>query len=177
MKQMGNTLKTKSQNCCFTVMKMTVKEDHIIAIAYELKENDQSGELLERMDSRYPFIFYFGNGKLLPAFEKHLYGLREDSSFDFVLTPDQAYGKSNALNIMKIPRADFLRASDIPEDYIQPNNMVRLTDDEGVIHTGKIISIEAGHIQVDFNILSIRKATIDEMVKGHYLESEDANWR
>ncbi len=169
-------------------MKMIVQEDHIITITYELRENNIEGELLERMDARYPFIFYFGNGKLLPEFERQLYGLGEDASFEFILTPDQAYGKSNALNILKIPKEDFVRASDIPSQYIQIDNMVNLTDDDGIIHTGKIVEIGNDFVKVDFNhimvdktlhfkgaILSIRKATVEEMVKGFYLESEDSN--
>ncbi len=171
-------------------MKMIIKEDHIITITYELRENNEQGELLERMDANYPFIFYFGNGKLLPEFENQLFGLSEDASFEFVLTPDQAYGKSNALNILKIPTEDFVKASDIPSHYIQVDNMVNLTDDEGIMHTGKIKEIEKDHIKVNFNhimvdktlhfkgaILSIRKATVDEMVKGFYLESEDLHHR
>ena len=183
-------LKTKPHSSCFNFMKMTIKEDHIITITYELREKNEHGELLERMDARYPFIFYFGNGKLLPEFEKQLFGLSEDASFEFALTPDQAYGKSNALNILKIPKEDFVRASDIPSHYIQVDNMVNLTDDDGILHTGKIKEIEEDHVKVDFNhimvdktlhfkgaILSIRKATVEEMVKGFYLESEDVNHR
>ena len=159
-------------------MKKTVQEDYIITIAYELRENDIHGELLERMDARYPFIFYFGNEKLLPEFENKLRGLGEDDAFDFTLTPEQAYGRTNPLNIITLPRENFLRSSDIPEEYIQIDHMVNLTDDEGMVHNGKIIEINENTIKVDFNhimvnktlhfkgaILSIRKATMEELVK------------
>ena len=89
-----------------------------------------------------------------------------------------------------MPKDDFIRSSDIPEHYIQIDRMVRLTDDGGEIHMGKIIGIGEHTIKVDFNhamvnktlhfkgaVLSIRKATLDEMVREHYLTSEDANWR
>jgi len=171
-------------------MKMTIKEDHIISITYELRENDAQGKLLERMDSRYPFTFYFGNGKLLPEFEKQLYGLAQDGSFEFILSPDQAYGRPNPLNMVTIPKDDFLRSSDIHPQYVTVNNMVNLTDDQGMLHTGKIIEVKEEEVKVDFNhimanktlhfkgaILSIREATTDELVKRHYLTSEDDNYR
>jgi FKBP-type peptidyl-prolyl cis-trans isomerase SlyD len=167
-------------------MKLTIEEHHVITLTYELREGNAQGELLEVMDARYPFIFLFGTGKLLKSFEKNLYGLSEDDAFEFVLKSEEAYGRSNALNILKIDVEDFKRASDIPDHYIQIDNMVNLTDDEGLCHNGKIIGITDSHIKVDFNhamvdkdlhfkgaVLAIRKATMDELIKGHYLESDD----
>ncbi len=167
-------------------MKMTIQEHHIITLTYELREGNAEGELLERMDSRYPFIFLFGTGKLLKSFEDNLYGLGADDAFEFILKTEEAYGRSNALNILNIDVNDFKRASDIPNDYIEIGNMVNLTDDEGLSHNGKILEINNDHIRVDFNhamvdkdlhfkgaVLAIRKATMDELIKGHYLESDD----
>ncbi len=165
---------------------MTIQEHHIITLTYELREGNAEGELLERMDSRYPFIFLFGTGKLLKSFEDNLYGLGADDAFEFILKTEEAYGRSNALNILNIDVNDFKRASDIPNDYIEIGNMVNLTDDEGLSHNGKILEINNDHIRVDFNhamvdkdlhfkgaVLAIRKATMDELIKGHYLESDD----
>lgn len=167
-------------------MKMTIQEHHVITLTYELRDGNAKGELLERMDARYPFIFLFGTGKLLKKFEENLYGLGADDAFEFILKTEDAYGRSNALNILNIDINDFKRASDIPKDYIEIGNMVNLTDDEGLSHNGKILKITDDHIRVDFNhamvdkdlhfkgaVLAIRKATMDELVKGHYLESDD----
>ena len=167
-------------------MKMTIQEHHVITLTYELREDNAEGELLERMDARYPFIFLFGTGKLLKSFEENLYGLGQDEGFEFILKAEEAYGQSNALNILNLDINDFKRASDIPNDYIEIGNMVNLTDDEGLSHNGKILAITDHHIRVDFNhamvdknlhfkgaVLAIRKATIDELIKGHYLESDD----
>jgi len=169
-------------------MKLNIQEQHIITLTYELRENNSEGELLEVMDARYPFIFLFGNGKLLQSFEENLRGLSEDDSFDFILKASEAYGPSNALNIVKIAKENFERASDIPKEYIQIGNMVNLTDDEGLCHNGKIIGITDQEIEVDLNhamagkdlhfkgaILAIRKASMDELIKGHYLESDDVH--
>ncbi len=164
-------------------MKLLIEAQRVATIVYELRDTNSSGELLERMDANYPFTFLFGTGKLLPSFEENLQGLREDDSFEFILSIEQAYGRSNALNILKIDPKDFKRASDVPNDYIQIGNLVNLMDDEGLNHNGKIIDITPEYIQVDFNhamvdkalhfkgaVLSIRAATMDELIKGYYMK-------
>lgn len=164
-------------------MKLIIEENRVVTLTYELRDGNANGELLERMDARYPFIFLFGTGKLLKSFEENLQGLGSDDSFEFILSADQAYGRWNLLNVLKIPREDFNRASDVPDTYIQLNNMVNLTDDEGLRHNGKIIGIEPTQIEIDFNhamvdkdlhfkgaVLAIREASIDELVQKHYIE-------
>lgn len=164
-------------------MKITIEENRVVTLAYELRDSNADGELLERMDSNYPFVFLFGNGKLLPSFEQQLRGLGSDDSFEFILSADEAYGKSNALNILKLPIEDFKRASDIPDAYIQIGNMVNLTDDEGLSHNGKIIEIGESEIKVDFNhvmvdkdlhfkgaVLAIREARLEELIQKHYIQ-------
>ncbi len=163
-------------------MKPVIEEQQIVTIVYELRDGNADGELLERMDSRYPFTFLFGNGKLLKSFEENLRGLSVDDGFEFILTVDEAYGKNNALNILKIEKRDFHRASDVPEDYIEIGNLVNLMDDDGLNHNGKIIDITDTYIQVDFNhamvdkelhfkgnVIAILPATLEELIKGYYL--------
>ena len=163
-------------------MSLIIEEQQIVTIVYELRDGGPTGELLERMDSRYPFTFLFGTGKLLKSFEDNLYGLTIDDGFEFVLTAEEAYGKKNALNILKIAIDDFKRASDIPDDYIKMGNLVHLMDDDGLNHNGTIIAITNEYIQVDFNhamvdknlhfkgnVLTIRPATLEELIKGYYI--------
>ena len=163
-------------------MKLTIEEHRVITLVYELREGSVEGELLERMDSRHPFTFLFGTGKLLKSFEAQLYGLGADDRFEFILKAEDAYGHSNALNILKLDVADFKRASDIPDEYIQIGNLVNVTDDENLTHNGKIIDIQPNYVQVDFNhamvgkdlhfkgaILFIRDASIEELVQKHYI--------
>ena len=163
-------------------MKLKIEEHHVITLTYELRDGKSDGELLERMDARYPFIFLFGTGKLLKSFEDHLYGLGADDSFEFILKSNEAYGHHNALNVLNIDKEDFKRASDIPDHYIEIGNMVNLTDDEGLSHNGKILEINKNTIRVDFNhamvdkdlhfkgaVLAIRKATMEELIQKHYI--------
>ena len=161
---------------------MTIDEQCIITLSYDLREGGPQGPLLERMDHNYPFKFYFGGGQLLPAFENHLFGLEEGQAFEFLLSPQQAYGPVEKGNIIDVPRKAFQQLGD---NILVEGNFVCLTDDEGDQHNGKILSWTDHKVKVDFNhamagkhlffsgvILNIRPATVDELIRKSYIEED-----
>lgn len=167
----------------FKNISMIVEEQNVITISYELRENDAGGELMERMDNNYPFVFLFGTGKLLPAFEKKLHGLQEGDSFEFTLSPNEAYGPNRADFIVKVPREVFTQEGQIPV-RVEKDVFVTLTDDMGDQHNGVIIDYNEEEVKVDLNhsmagmtlhfkgvILKIREATVDELVRNHYIQA------
>ncbi len=165
---------------------MNIVDDHqIVTISYELRDSDNGGELLERMDANYPFKFLFGSGKLLPAFEENLRGLKESDTFEFVIAQKEAYGPVHPGNIIDVPMRSFKVNGSVPDNLVVKGNFVALTDDEGETHHGKIIDFSDEKVKVDFNhamagrnlhfkgvILNIRKATVDELVRKHYIEED-----
>jgi len=163
---------------------MQIEENHIIELTYELREGGPQGELLERMDVNYPLKFFFGGGKMLPAFEDRLYGLEEGRRFEFALSPGEAYGPRHPENIRELPRSAFRSA---PNTVVR-GNFVALTDDRGETHQGEILSFDDATVKVDFNhamagktlyftgaVLHIRPATVDELIRKHYIEEDGAH--
>lgn len=161
---------------------MIVEDQNIVTIAYDLRERDAKGPLLERMDPNWPFKFYFGSGKLLPAFEAHLRGLGEGEGFEFTLSPEDAYGPVEEGNIIEVPRSSFQGLGD---NILVAGNYVTLTDDLGDAHNGKILSWTADKVRVDFNhemagrtlhfsgvVLHVREATVDEHIRKNYIEED-----
>lgn len=161
---------------------MLVEDQNIITIAYDLREGHAKGPLLERMDPNWPFKFYFGSGKLLPAFEEQLRGLEEGESFEFTLTPEEAYGPVEEGNIIEVPRSAFQGLGD---NVLIAGNYVTLTDDLGDAHNGKILSWTVEKVRVDFNhemagrtlhfsgvVLHVREATLDEHIRKNYIEED-----
>lgn len=161
---------------------MIVEEQNIITIAYDLRNGGPQGELLERMDANYPFKFYFGSGRLLPAFEAQLEGLEEGQPFAFTLSPEQAYGPVDPRNIIDVPRIAFQHLGD---NILVEGNFVTLTDDRGDAHNGCILSWTEDMVRVDFNhamagktlhfsgaVLHIRNATVDELIRKNYIEED-----
>jgi FKBP-type peptidyl-prolyl cis-trans isomerase SlyD len=164
---------------------MIVEEQNVITLTYELRQDDASGELLERMDANYPFVFLFGTGKLLPSFERHLEGLAEGEQFSFTLAPNEAYGPVEQGNIVDVPMQAFRIEGAVPPNLIMQGSFITLHDDEGIPHNGKILSWTEEAVKVDFNhamagkhlhfkgtILKIRKATVDELIRKHYIQSD-----
>ncbi len=161
---------------------MLIEENKIVTITYTLRESNQAGELLERMDANYPFTFMFGTGALLPTFEAQLQGLSEEGIFEFTLTPEEAYGKVEEGNIIDVPRVIFQIEGAEPPNLVVKDNFVALTDEGGLTHHGKILNFDERHVKVDFNhvmagknlhfkgaVLHIRAATVDELIQKHYI--------
>lgn len=163
---------------------MRIDTNTVVTVKYELRENDQFGELMEVMNEKYPFEFLFGNGNLLPAFERNIHGLRSGDSFKFILPVEEAYGGPREDNIVNVPRKAFEVYGEIPRDLLQVNQQVTITDDQGDSHTGKILEFDASTVRVDFNhfmagkvlyfsgvVLNVRGATVDEIIKKHHIPS------
>ncbi len=161
---------------------MQVEDQQVVTITYELREKSKDGELLERMDANYPFTFLFGAKALLPAFEANLEGLTEKDSFEFTLDPEEAYGEVMQGNIIDVPRAVFQVDGVEPDNLVVKDNFIKLSDDRGNTHHGKILNFNDLTVTVDFNhvmagkalhfkgaILNIRKATIDELIRKHHI--------
>lgn len=164
---------------------MKVDQQRVISLTYELRDPDRNDELLERMDANYPFVFLFGTGKLLRAFEAHLQGLEAGDRFDFILTPEEAYGTIESQNIIQIDLKTLQLESTMTPASLEPGQYINLTDDQGTPHHGKILDRNEQSIQVDFNhamagkrlhfigtVLHVRPASIDELVRQHYIQDD-----
>ena len=164
---------------------MYVTDHHIITLAYEVRDGGPGGDLIERMDANYPFKFLFGTGRLLPAFESQLADRSERDAFAFTLTPNQAYGFVEQRNVVDVPMDIFRSSPDTSPEELAIGNFIALTDDQDVTHNGKILSWTPEAVKIDFNhalagktlffkgvILNIRKATVDELIRGAYIEED-----
>ena len=165
---------------------MIVEEQNVITITYELREDGPEGEVLERTDLNHPFKFLFGTGRLLPDFERNLEGLHEQDGFEFTLPPDQAYGEVETDNVVEVPMEVFRdETGQVARELLVKDNFIALTDNTGETHHGKILDWNDEAVTIDFNhalagkslhfkgtILNIRKATVDELVRQHYIEED-----
>ncbi len=164
---------------------MTISDHHVVTLSYEVREGGPGGRIVEQMNVHYPFKFLFGTGNLLPGFENAISGLSERDSFAFTLTPDQAYGFVEEGNIVNVPRSVFNDSPELRGMELQEGQFVALTDDLGESHNGAIVSVTDDHVRVNFNhalagktlhfsgvVLNIRKATVDELVRGAYIAED-----
>jgi FKBP-type peptidyl-prolyl cis-trans isomerase SlyD len=161
---------------------MEIDQGIVVTLRYELRNRDEHGELMERMDAKYPFQFLFGTGKLLPSFEKEIKGLKDGDEFEFILPAEDAYGYPKQEEIVNVPISAFYVDGRIPDQLVEKGNQVTLTDDHGRNHTGKILDFDKEKVKVDFNhvmvgkdlhfkgqVLNLRKANVDELARNHHI--------
>lgn len=161
---------------------MTVEENRIITISYELREGDISGHVMEVMSMAYPFIFFYKSGGILDSFQEQLRGLENGSPFEFTLSAEEAYGQRTDEQIAEVPIERFVVDDEMADSIRDVGEYVAITDDEGKTQNGKVIQKTATHVKVDLNhamagkqlhfkgrILSVRKATADEIIQKRYI--------
>ena len=163
---------------------MTVDDHRIVTLTYEVRDGGPSGTLLERMDVNYPFKFMFGTGRMLPAWERRIFGLKSGMGFSFQLGPDDAYGQPSDQHILKAPIEIFRNEREqIEPGLLEKGQYLTLTDADGKAVNAKVIDWNDEEVTLDANhalagkslffsgaILNVRKATVDELIRKQYIE-------
>ena len=163
---------------------MTIDDYAIVTMTYEVRDGGPSGTLLERMDVNYPFKFMFGTGRMLPAWERRIFGLKSGMGFSFQLGPDDAYGQPNAQHILKAPITIFQNEREqIEPGLLERGQYLTLTDTDGKAVNAKVLDWDDETVTLDANhalagkslffsgaILNVRKPTVDELVRKQYIE-------
>ncbi|MEM1216036.1 MAG: hypothetical protein AAGJ82_10145 [Bacteroidota bacterium] len=161
---------------------LKIENNNIVTMAYEVREADHYGELIERMDIKYPFKFMYGKSSLLPAFEDYISGLTMKDNFAFLLRPHEAYGDWLKDQVVNVPISVFKNDPERIDLSFHKGMYLALTDDQGQTHNGKLLDWSDEHATIDFNhalagktlhfsgsILHVRKPTLDESMRGAYI--------
>jgi FKBP-type peptidyl-prolyl cis-trans isomerase SlyD len=159
---------------------MIAEKDSAVSIVYELRSGSQEGEIVEALTPENPLTFIFGTGGLLPKFEENLNGLTSGDNFEFLLNSEDAYGPIVESAVVHVPKNIFEVDGKIDENMLKVGNMVPMMDAEGRRMNGKILTIDAEAVQMDFNhpmagndlffkgeVTEVREATGEELNHGH----------
>lgn len=90
--------------------------------------------------------FTFGDGSLLPTFERRLVGLRKGDRRQFVMPPEDAFGQHNPNNVQQFKRAAFAADMDLQEGLV-----ISFADVSNAELPGVVKQIDADEVTVDFN--------------------------
>lgn len=158
---------------------MKISPNKFVSLSYDLNVGeDNEKELMERATSEQPLEFIFGTNSMLEAFEKNINNLTEGDSFDFILSPDQAYGEYNDEHVVELPRNIFEVDGKMDEKVVFEGNTIPMMDANGNRLNGSVISVADDAIKMDFNhplagetlhftgnVLSVREATPEEIAE------------
>lgn len=159
---------------------MIAEKNNVVSIVYELRSGSNKGDVVEALTQDSPLTFLFGTGGLLPKFEEKLNGLTPGENFEFLLNSEDAYGPVVESAVVNVPKSIFEADGQVDENLLKVGNMVPMMDAEGRRLNGKVMSIEAEAVQMDFNhpmagndlffkgeVTEVREATDVELSHGH----------
>ncbi len=123
----------------------------MVTLTYDLRIDDENGEMIEQATVENPLEFLYGAGMMLPKFETHLAGLQKDDPFQIKLDSKDAYGEVNNDAIVELPKSVFLVNGEFDSELIQVGNTVPMMSSNGQRLNGMVLEITDEIINMDFN--------------------------
>lgn len=159
---------------------MTITNDKVVSLVYELRLNRPDGEVVETLTQDNPLTFLFGSGNLLPKFEQNINGLKSGDSFKFDLNAGDAYGEVNNQAIVDVPISAFEVNGSIDDSLLKLGNTIPMRDNAGNRLNGIVKEITDENVKMDFNhplagnhlffsgqVTEVRNASPEELSHGH----------
>ena len=156
-------------------MKIDINKYVILAYDLHVDEGDDR-ELMESATEEAPLEFIFGTNSMLQSFEDQIEGKVKGDTFDFTLTPDEAYGEYDDDKVLELPKNVFQVDGEIDEELLFEGNTIPMMDTEGNKLMGSVIEVKGDVVSMDFNhplagetmhftgsVLEVRDATTEEI--------------
>lgn len=168
---------------------MTIDDHKIVTLTYEVRDGGPQGPLLEKMEVNYPFKFMFGVGKMLPAWERRIFGLKSGMGFTFQLAPQDAYGLPSKEHVLEMPIHLFQNEREqIDPGLLEEGQFVTLTDSNGKAVNAKVLRWDEELVTLDANhalagkslffagaILEVREPSVEELIQKRFIEEGGAH--
>ncbi|MDX1284393.1 MAG: FKBP-type peptidyl-prolyl cis-trans isomerase [Draconibacterium sp.] len=123
----------------------------MVTLTYDLRIDDENGEVIEQATTEQPLQFLYGAGVMLPKFESHLAGLRQDDPFTIKLGKNDAYGEVNNDAVVELPKNVFLVNGDFDAELIKVGNTVPMMSSNGQRLNGLVLEVNDETVKMDFN--------------------------
>ncbi len=150
---------------------MQIIADTVAALKYEV--HDDEGRLVDQSSAHKPFYYLHGHNEVAPGLEKALAGREKGQNFKVILKPDDAYGRRDEEQIIK------LDVRDLPEGSTpKVGMMVRFLEGEfdrafRIVDVGDFdVTLDGNHPLAGINlhfqveVQDVRKATPKEIALG-----------
>lgn len=152
---------------------MEQNQNRYISVSYQLYSIDKEGEkhLEEETQQGRPFQFISGFGVSLDKFEEQIVKLEQGASFDFTLSPAEAFGEYEAEGVHKMMREVFSINGHFDHENIFPGAVITLMDADEKRFMARVTKVEEDGVTVDTNH---PLAGMTLQFKGLVLENRDA---
>ena len=153
-----------------------ISKNSMVTVTYDLRIDDEQGEVIETATAENPLQFIYGAGSMLPKFESHLEGLKEGDPFIIQLSKNDAYGELNDDAIVELPKHIFIVDGKFDDEMIAVGNTVPMMSSSGQRLNGQVLDIGEEVVKMDFNhplagedlyftgrVMEVRDATEEEL--------------
>ena len=131
---------------------MDKKNHRFLRVNYKMyTTKDGVTKLIEKTDGFKPLTFYSGIGMVLEGFENGILNHASDGSFDFTLSPSEAYGEYDAEGVMALDKQQFLRDGVLDSTFIHVDAYIPWDDADGKMFFGRVTKITDTDVVVDLN--------------------------
>jgi FKBP-type peptidyl-prolyl cis-trans isomerase SlyD len=151
---------------------MEIARNRMVTLTYDLRLDDQNGDMIEQANADRPLRFIYGAGQMLPKFEAQLAGLKQGEPFEISLTKFDAYGEVNDDAIVELPRQVFMVDGNFDDEMVKIGNTVPMMTGDGQRMNGIVLEVSEQAIKMDFNH---PLAGEDLHFQGEILEVRDAS--
>jgi FKBP-type peptidyl-prolyl cis-trans isomerase SlyD len=155
---------------------MEITKNRMVTLTYDLRLDDQNGDMIEQATADRPLRFIYGAGQMLPKFESQLAGMKSGQPFEINLTKYDAYGEINDDAIVELPLQVFSVDGNFDEEMVKIGNTVPMMTGDGQRLNGIVLEVSDQVVKMDFNhplagedlhfqgeVLEVREATDEEI--------------
>ena len=129
-----------------------MESNKFISVSYQLYDTTEGkSDLIEQTSDERPFIFVSGMGVTLPAFEEQIANLTKGESFDFTLTPEQAYGAHYDERVIELEKEIFTINGQFDAQHVQVGAIIPLQNEDGNRLNGVVLEIGDSKVKIDLN--------------------------
>lgn len=151
---------------------MNITKHSVVSFHYRLSER---GNEIESSHGHDPLLTLVGMGSMITGLEAAMIGKKTGDRFSVELAPEDAYGKREEKEPMRVPIKHLLGKY----KKIEPGQIVYINTQHGtreatVVKAGKFnVDVDTNHplagktLTFDLEILEVREATKDEIAHGH----------
>jgi len=157
---------------------LEISKHSMVTLSYDLRIDDEQGEVIEQATTDRPLQFLYGAGTMLPKFESHLAGLKQGEPFEIRLSKNDAYGEINEDAVVELPKHVFLVDGNFDDELIAVGNNVPMMSSNGQRLNGLVLEVNDEVVKMDFNhplagedlyfagkILEVREASDEELAQ------------
>ena len=150
----------------------------MVTLTYDLRVDNEQGEMIEQATMERPLEFLYGAGMMLPKFETELAGLKQDEDFNIKLAKNDAYGEVNNDAIVELPKSVFLVDGNFDSELIKVGNTVPMMSSNGQRMNGLVLEVNDEVVKMDFNhplagedlffsgkVVAVREASDEEVAQ------------